>query len=155
MKKILCIIVTLILAIGLFAVFVSAATVKTTFDLSTLDLSAGEHIITVKAKADGYKTSEASESLSYIVSASLITFSIEGTEYTAEEGMTWREWVESDYNTNGYEVTYLSCPFSEQWCVARGGDGACAVLGSSDYPTPDEVIDPTDNYTLSEFGGPI
>lgn len=28
-----------------------------------------------------------------------ITFTIDGTSYTAEEGMTWEEWVESEYNT--------------------------------------------------------
>lgn len=31
--------------------------------------------------------------------AKTITFSIDGETYTAEEGMTWEEWVESDYNT--------------------------------------------------------
>jgi hypothetical protein len=30
-----------------------------------------------------------------------ITFSIEGTSYTADRGMTWAEWIESDYNTAG------------------------------------------------------
>lgn len=32
----------------------------------------------------------------------LITFTIDGTEYQAEEGMIWDEWVESEYNTDGY-----------------------------------------------------
>ena len=32
----------------------------------------------------------------------LITFTIDGTTYKAEEGMTWGEWVESEYNTGGY-----------------------------------------------------
>ena len=31
----------------------------------------------------------------------LISFTID-RDYQAEEGMTWREWIESDYNTNGY-----------------------------------------------------
>lgn len=35
-------------------------------------------------------------------SVSLITFTISGTEYQAEEGMTWREWVNTNYNTSGY-----------------------------------------------------
>ena len=35
---------------------------------------------------------------------SLITFTIEGTEQQAEEGMTWGEWVDSDYNTFNYIV---------------------------------------------------
>ena len=29
----------------------------------------------------------------------LITFAINGTEYYAEDGMTWEQWVESEYNT--------------------------------------------------------
>lgn len=33
--------------------------------------------------------------------ANLITFTIKGTEYQAEKGMTWAEWVASDYNTLG------------------------------------------------------
>jgi hypothetical protein len=33
-----------------------------------------------------------------------ITFTIEGTEYQAEEGMTWEEWCESKYNTGGFYI---------------------------------------------------
>lgn len=33
-----------------------------------------------------------------IASASLISFTIDGTSYQAEAGMTWSEWVASDYN---------------------------------------------------------
>lgn len=32
----------------------------------------------------------------------LITFTIGGTTYQAENGMTWAEWCESEYNTNKY-----------------------------------------------------
>lgn len=31
----------------------------------------------------------------------MITFAIYDTEYQAEEGMTWGEWVDSEYNVNG------------------------------------------------------
>ena len=34
-------------------------------------------------------------------SGELITFTVDGIEYQAEEGMTWGEWVDSDYNVNG------------------------------------------------------
>ena len=34
----------------------------------------------------------------------LISFSIDGTSYQAEEGMTWSEWVESSYNTGGFYI---------------------------------------------------
>ena len=36
---------------------------------------------------------------------SLISFTLGGTSYQAEQGMTWAEWVESDYNTNAIVVT--------------------------------------------------
>ena len=32
----------------------------------------------------------------------LITFTIDGTKYQAEEGMTWEEWVNSEYNTRPF-----------------------------------------------------
>lgn len=34
----------------------------------------------------------------------LISFTIAGTSYQAEEGMTWRQWVESSYNTDGFII---------------------------------------------------
>lgn len=37
----------------------------------------------------------------YIEIGGIITFSIDGVEYTAKEGMTWGEWIESEYNTIG------------------------------------------------------
>ena len=42
---------------------------QTTFDLSTLNLPAGSHTITVKAKADGYRDSDASNAVTYTSSA--------------------------------------------------------------------------------------
>lgn len=35
---------------------------------------------------------------------SLISFTIESTSYQAEEGMTWGEWCNSEYNTDGYYI---------------------------------------------------
>lgn len=35
---------------------------------------------------------------------SLISFTIDGTAYQAEDGMTWEQWVESSYNTDGYRL---------------------------------------------------
>ena len=34
----------------------------------------------------------------------MISFTIGGVSYQAEEGMTWQEWVASGYNTGGYYV---------------------------------------------------
>lgn len=36
---------------------------------------------------------------------SLINFTIAGTSYQAEEGMTWGEWVDSEYNTGGFYIS--------------------------------------------------
>ena len=38
----------------------------------------------------------------------LISFTIAGTSYQAEAGMTWAEWEVSDYNTGGYEGLVVS-----------------------------------------------
>lgn len=34
--------------------------------------------------------------------SNLITFTVDGVEYQAEEGMTWQEWCNSEYNTHGF-----------------------------------------------------
>ncbi len=37
----------------------------------------------------------------------LISFTLSyGTEFRAEEGMTWQEWVNSEYNTENFSVQY-------------------------------------------------
>lgn len=38
----------------------------------------------------------------------MIEFTIDNTTYDAEEGMTWDEWVESEYNTGGYNIYYVT-----------------------------------------------
>ncbi len=39
---------------------------------------------------------------------SLISFTIAGTSYQAESGMTWEQWCNSNYNTYGYSTTNAS-----------------------------------------------
>lgn len=79
-------------------------------DLTTLpgwsSLSTGSHNITIVAKADGYKDSEPSAAVSVTKApaVTLISFTIEGTSYQAEEGMTWVDWVASSYNTGGFNI---------------------------------------------------
>ena len=47
-----------------------------------------------------------------------ITFTIDGTSYTALEGMTWAEWCESEYNTIGLwvgdDVVFVSSTMAGQ-----------------------------------------
>lgn len=50
------------------------------------------------------ETIEANKDYSHLCNCHTITFTIEGTEYQAQEGMTWGEWVDSRYNTDGYII---------------------------------------------------
>jgi hypothetical protein len=54
-----------------------------------------------------------------------ITFTIGGTEYQAEEGMTWEEWIDSDYNTIGATIsgTTIMCSSIEGPAYIRTLDG--------------------------------
>ena len=46
----------------------------------------------------------ADNSVHYNKSVVLITFTIDGDEFQAEEGMTWSEWLNSSYNINGFII---------------------------------------------------
>lgn len=56
----------------------------------------------------------------YLVEVGTIDFTIDGNKYQAEEGMTWQEWIESDYNYDdrtyifGGQVCYLSSTSGEK-----------------------------------------
>ena len=75
--------------------------------------------------------------------AKIISFTINSTTYQAEEGMTWRQWIESKYNTIGTITIGESR-------ISNGGD----VLG---YNTkqgpqtvkPDEVINTKYSYQFT------
>ena len=41
---------------------------------------------------------------SYTISGGTISFTVGDDTYQAEDGMTWAEWVASDYNTDGYYI---------------------------------------------------
>lgn len=40
--------------------------------------------------------------------ATIISFTISGDHYEAEEGMTWEQWCDSTYNTDGYYIENLA-----------------------------------------------
>lgn len=243
-------------------------TQSVTFDLSTLNLSAGTHEITVKARASGYKDSEESKAVNYVVQINedyitdltgttwhipagwtaeagygvfnikaihqdemmsdfqigyssdpdgafgdmkaekdsivyawagsnygafdpsdeftlsitggtdvtnekliawlkangkrVITFTIEGTTYYAEDGMTWGEWVESEYNTGGF---YIDTVLGWAQCVVNGEMGTnsdgkvvlkCVHLNASQIndAIPVKIIANT-AYTMSAPSYPI
>lgn len=44
-----------------------------------------------------------------------ITFTVAGTEYQAEDGMTWAEWCESDYNTQSAHIEFSGGTMTVYW----------------------------------------
>ena len=44
----------------------------------------------------------------------LINFTIEGVALTAEEGMTWEDWIGSQYDSFHYEYGYMNIDSSEE-----------------------------------------
>lgn len=60
----------------------------------------------------------------------LIPFTIDGTEYQAEEGMTWGEWVSSSYNTSNYYISGDYILASSSNPVATSGN---IIVTTSDF----------------------
>lgn len=75
----------------------------------------------------------------------IISFSVTLSEYQAESGMTWSEWITSNYNSYGYYI-------DDSYSPARIG---CAY-GHVQYPNSD-FVQPTDviisNYEYDTTGG--
>ena len=66
----------------------------------------------------------------------LITFTIDGTTYQAMNGMTWAEWVKSDYNVDRYKTGVLGKDFSTAGMLGfSSGTGDLNVIAtaSSNY----------------------
>ena len=70
----------------------------------------------------------------------LISFTIDGQGYQAEKGMTWQEWVESDYNTGGF----LS---DGGIIVTKNGYAVRDSLSNNVIPT--EVITNNEKYSIN------
>ena len=83
----------------------SGATVEYTLDGDTT-LSAGETLTITITVTGGYEGSDkcAFDTVNVTFASNLISFTIDGATYQAEAGMTWGEWVESDYNTLGFSA---------------------------------------------------
>ena len=90
-----------------------ATTPPTLGDISVFSYNLSDRKIYVPtASVNAYKTAQYwSEYADYIVgydfedvSGEIITFTIAGDEYQAEEGMTWEEWVNSEYNTSNFLI---------------------------------------------------
>ena len=127
---------------------------RISIDLTTLSgwssLSSGTHNITIVAKADGYRDSEPSEGVTVTkqsaTTPTLISFTIDGTSYQAEEGMTWGEWVESSYNTDGFAV------FTNKYIALNASKLVSTNSNSSGSVLTSDVIESDYSYQLAGSG---
>ena len=80
----------------------------------------------------------------WFVENTLITFTIEGTQYQAERDMTWGEWVASEYNTGGFYAgaTYIF--------VIQGSDKQQYYITNTWL---EQTIDMNGGYVLEVFSG--
>lgn len=68
------------------------------------------------------------------VNVNLISFTIDGTTYQAEEGMTWEEWVESEYNTGGYTKSVIVIVAPNGWHI-EGEYVSSEIISGKAYKT--------------------
>lgn len=93
--------------------------------VSHLNTIAGEgSTVAVNGVKYGVDASKVSNAISNMVSAftsmkpiKLITFSTKDGSYQAEEGMTWEQWVNSEYNVDGWYVTKHAVRLSEDFFI--------------------------------------
>lgn len=123
---------------------------KTTFDLSTLNLATGTYSITVKAKAEGYMTSDASNAINYTVQSSTgyyITFANIAYDETISEHVFIQingegNWIDLD-NTGSLEE-YNNVKFFKIYYVPNGTVSMALLNNDGSYPD-------NENPSLSQF----
>ena len=83
----------------------------------------------------------------YFDKVNIITFTINGTEYNAIEGMTWKEWVDSKYNVeDAYGIS------SAGYVVFKVASGGFYYFDS--FNKKDELIIENGKYTHRTSGIP-
>lgn len=80
--------------------------------------------------------------------ASLINFTIGGTSYSAEEGMTWEEWCNSEYNTIG-----ASANSNAGYITDKNYMNTIHTVSSSVEVLPSDTIVNGENYEFKYAGG--
>lgn len=74
--------------------------------------------------------------VTYTVSVvELISFTIDGVEYQAENGMTWAEWVESEYNVNSAFGTFVDDSQCYVWPTGKGSAFITTLENDTSYNT--------------------
>ena len=101
-------------------------------------------IFTSTMRTDGNNLIVNAEEVEVIKNVNLITFTIDGTQYSAEDGMTWEQWCNSNYNTYGYAIDYNG--------YIAAGVGHDYVAFSDSLVESDDVIINNRSYTHYDIG---
>lgn len=94
-------------------------------DDGTINLYANEDTAAFNVYVDG----ELKDTISVV---NEISFTIDGTTYQAEDGMTWAEWVESEYNTGGF--------IKDVYRVLKGTSSVAVAYGGSDVSVTATIV---------------
>lgn len=79
--------------------------------------------------------------------APTISFTIDGTVYNAEDGMLWNEWVDSIYNTSGFNIEWYE--FQGYNIIVNTSSNAIALnVGDSEPLDASTAIISGHNYQL-------
>ena len=93
--------------------------------ISEVEEKLGEHGIT----SENYEINITTTGVS-VKKIKEITFTIEGVTYKAKEGMNWKDWIMSSYNTAGYKVSaQLMCPMTSDSKIVLSPSGTRFNLG--------------------------
>lgn len=115
---------------------------QTTFDLSTLNLPAGSHTITVKAKADGYRDSDASNAVTYTSSAfkQIQLIKILNDTYSAiGAAKTNKIYTIKDLEKTGIEKIYYDATNS-RWNVGVVDSGSLSLTVDNDASNASTIV---------------
>ena len=92
----------------------------------------------------------------YKLQEKIISFSLDGDTYYAEDGMTWGDWVSSKYNTDGYvkynynEINYITDSAHNSY-VANPSSDVEPTSPGKDYVESDYLIFENEQYRLLSF----
>ena len=75
----------------------------------------------------------------------MIPFSVNGTTYYAKKGMTWEEWINSEYYDNNLKLCIIDGTF-----YGVDGRARCNLKNaqSNDYVHPEDIIVNQEDYNL-------
>ena len=110
---------------------------------------AGEYQLNAEVEENA-KMDELDKYIANTISSTVktIKFKIGNVEYTAEEGMSWGEWINSEYNVDGYKVLSNRIMNSTEACKVEVVDSDRDSFTVYQY----EIIDDSCEYKLGSSG---